>query len=635
MTNINLLTLNSLQNSTQNFRLQDLHYNENNISTNPFFININSSNEFDSIKNYKINNNINYAYVLCMKNNIYDKNINKLFELNSDIDDLKNISNLFELVKISTSVLDSNDILYDSCCIVNNSYLYHIFNDKYTKIYDYEIVCIMIESTKNDILEYISLLYVDTNKILKIKNQYEKLYGVNKQIINNNTLSNIKINSNEITMNETINETINETLNKTTTNEIINEILNLDPIKNEYELYRLLNTILISKKYYDIILLNENILNHCSTLFKKYDQIFQLTFGYAFEYLILDNNNNCILNEKIVSSLPSFSIYENSIELNPYIRTQTRTNEYKMNILCDKNINYKYMLNMFKEQLNLFTTGDTTVDIFNTNSDNNIWHDYNLIGDTIINALSCDFNTLKTYSTIQLSTRTTRSTQSACLIDDIRDKLFINNNIKDIKNVYKKFIHITITDHFISKCYNKEYTNLDDLLNSDELKEYLYCFYVKSNTENNIKLRNKGLQTIQLVPIDNVKILYTNHCINNCTNDCNTVNICYKVSDIDNTLFYDNIAVFINEIIESKISYTFELNNIIYERDIIIVDNNEMKHVYYDGYHLYMSVSYAINFLIHTVDKKKYNVDKIDLTKFTVDENNNFQPWLFDALYNS
>lgn len=149
---------------------------------------------------------------------------------------------------------------------------------------------------------------------------------------------------------------------------------------SDKELFLFSNALLASKDYCHLIVNNLNALNKLNKLFETHKSAYRYSFGYAWLTLFLEETmiktNTTVANRYIfdihtASKLPYFPISFDDPKINPYVTI----------LIDDKNLNLKQNcmslqpienydgygvvdFETFKWRFNLFTSGDSNIDIF-------------------------------------------------------------------------------------------------------------------------------------------------------------------------------------------------------------------------------------------------------------------------------
>jgi hypothetical protein len=319
-----------------------------------------------------------------------------------------------------------------------------------------------------------------------------------------------------------------------------------DSLKLEKDKYDLLNTLLVSKEYCHFVL-NSKLLEKGIDIIKKYIHIFRYSMGYAFTTMYIEEcikKTFCSESDRFVfklntaSKLPYFPFSEKEPKKNPYLPilvadkfldscvnvwsitpTKGRTNR-----LCTQS--------EFNARLNIFTTGDETLDLFKNLNWNNI-----AISGSLIAACVTRFNPLaEMFDTFQRYLTEYYKDSDIDMMINIKDRFKLYNKVLEIFNVVKTNIleynssintdlvkleidqrcaffvnRKFIIDHLIHKL-NKNIDEIIKDLNTDEIKQIVYPKYILYKVEDNKKydeqIQLQYPQYFKAISIENLNIYF-------------------------------------------------------------------------------------------------------------------------------
>ncbi len=334
-------------------------------------------------------------------------------------------------------------------------------------------------------------------------------------------------------------------------------------ITDEFELYNIINIILVSKDYCHM-LLNIKILDKIQKLFDKYKPLYKILFGYTWLTLLIEesimktqttNKNRFVLDINTANKLPQFPFLINDISQNPYLMAmiskdimQTEYNAMSLNCLYDSDEYYGVCtLEQFKWRFNLMVTRNPKYDIFK-----NINWSYFAISGSVISA--CLQKKSPLFDLITLPTNTPeenwleffnqyyKDSDIDMMCNDPSIYGFIDRSIELIEQLKKnmkkyekndiivepiKSMAIILSKTFFTERLNDfnescdfSFTTEDFIQNIDslELREYLYNMYVTHKIKFNNMIRKSEKDTniyiekfLTISPIDDMYVqLITN-----------------------------------------------------------------------------------------------------------------------------
>lgn len=417
----------------------------------------------------------------------------------------------------------------------------------------------------------------------------------------------------------------------------------LDDMQDEQEIYNLLVSLLISKRYCHLVIKNIDLLNRFSYVIDKYNIGIRYAMCYAWlsmyseeciKKTYINENDRFVFTINEAHNLPKFTFKLDELRSNPYysfLVSEEITN-IKSNIM---GVNVENMrlgvckLEEFKRRCNLFIMGDVSINILDGVDMSNLG-----ITGSIIPACITLFNPLQTkFSSLG------RYYEEYYCNSDIDVICNIDCNNKFIERVYKfynelgvnyfnlyndnlsiesyKNTLIIVNDKFIinnivSKGYEYDYVleNLDSL----EIKELFYRRYVVEKIEENEKyftsnkwLDNKFNIFFKIELMENIKVVFIKS-----TDDCKEK---YNFSK-DLFTFKESIKF---KIFGVKLSHNFEIFKTKYPVSFFsVISKFHLPCVrgYYDGNDVYLlpSCISAANTLIN-LDYKYFagTVDPIEI----------------------
>jgi hypothetical protein len=608
------------------------NYNEQNENyeheyNNPFFIGKNKEklNCKEIYKNYK------YIYILCLKNNkILTHDASIIYSKKSIKYKFIQICNeYFDLIKCDIKLINIKKI-NDRTITIKKNDLDNIFNNNdfknefqntelvslfceierdnleiYLKMYEnfnlknMEKLCIMGNYINGYYEKKMTKKIIDTISNINEFSYWNSKYNCNinmthifklrnakfKQLVLSNNQKNK--NNNEYTFNESnvrkyydiydgLHENNKRTYFAKSDNYIIEkyDVINLiNIINNEYELFNIVNSFLVSKDYSHYIVNNIVLLDKLHNIFTKYMPFYKYLFGYTWLSLYIDEcifktkttkNNRYVFDINTANKLPVFPLNYNNPEQNPYLILCVNKNDmmFNNNFLSINAYNYgdNYgvcNLDTFVKRFNIFSTGDENISLFN----NINWNIFGVTGSAmtaccqknpilinlIDNINDTDTNEMDKFkkfiehyysdSDIDLMCNT-RATfdfmkESEILIEKIKENLNImnvsddniNNNNNQNENFEVKNIKsnlILCSEEFFEEHKNNICNYMNAKMNTKEIikkidneniKTYIYDIYVKSkyiyNEKNVEKINSFNEDYFKVSTMDEIKINIT------------------------------------------------------------------------------------------------------------------------------
>ena len=393
---------------------------------------------------------------------------------------------------------------------------------------------------------------IKNNIILPSSNNIKKINYVNNNDNINNGNNNYleSINSyNKMDMSPILNNV--NTLHKRTyyttidndniTCQDINKLI--DTHTDEHELYSLVNALITSKDYCHLILNNIYALTKLSSLFEKYKLAFRYTIGYAWLCFYIEEsilktktttNNRYVFDIHTANKLPIFPLCYENPKINPYLTLliddnslNLKNNCLSINPINDESYYGVCTLDEFKWRLNIFTSRNHNIDIFNGID----WNKFAISGSVITACLQ------KKSPLINLIQPSTLSESDKWLsyfdtyyktsdIDLMCNEQCIFSFVKQSKNIYDivkqniqcsdnefivtsiKSLNISITNYFFDthlNLFNQKYgTSLDEIsfkneINSIQFKEYIYDIYYYNKVKNNNDFINNNIMSNETI----------------------------------------------------------------------------------------------------------------------------------------
>lgn len=220
----------------------------------------------------------------------------------------------------------------------------------------------------------------------------------------------------------------------------------LDDVEDEYEIYNLLISLLISKRYCHLVLRNIKLLDRFSDIIEKYNLAIKYAMCYAWlcmyseeciKKTYINEEDRFVFRINEANKLPRFTFSLDEIRSNPYYSflvseeiTNLKNNIMGVNVdslrlgICD--------LEEFRRRCNIFISGDESIDILDKVDMSNLGITGSIIPAciTLFNPLQSKFDNLRRYY----------------------DEYYCNSDIDVICNIEKN-------DNFIDRVF-KFYTEL-------------------------------------------------------------------------------------------------------------------------------------------------------------------------------
>ena len=255
----------------------------------------------------------------------------------------------------------------------------------------------------------------------------------------------------------------------------------LDDIDNDYEIYNLLITLLISKKYCHLVLRNIELLNKFSNIINKYSLSIKYAMCYAWlcmyseeciKKTYINEEDRFVFRIDEAYNLPRFTFKLDEIRSNPYYSflVSEEVVNLKNNIMGVNVENMKLgVCNLveFRRRCNIFISGDETIDILSGVDMSNLGITGSIIPAcvTLFNPLQTKFDNLGRYYE-----------EYYCNSDiDIICNIECNTNF--IERVYKFYNEVGLN---YSKLYNESlsiesYKNTVVIVNDIFINKYIVC----------------------------------------------------------------------------------------------------------------------------------------------------------------
>lgn len=674
------------------------------IFKNPFFNNdnkilINGDYKYmDEISLKEIYKNFNKLYIICLKDNVEidDRIYNKCLSL-KDLEYFKENINIY----VSNIKLLKNSLHKNQVILVDNYYLNFIKTDNYDEInlllpllnlsdtYYKKYIKQYINDIKfEDYLSLKSINHFYNNKTIN-KNYFKNLlinmdstdYWINMDKLNltnkfidrefklslSQKIKDIKIknlleNLNKIPKEgdiylsylyrDNVHVDISLVLKKNGYNiyylennlEYNKDSLNniLDNLNDEYEIYNLIISLLISKKYCHLILKNSKILEKFNEIIEKYILGVKYAMCYAWlcmyseecikkSYINEDDRFVFTINE--ANNLPKFTFKFNELRSNPYYSflVSEEVANLKNNIMGVKvdNMNLGVCdLDEFRRRSNIFITEDENKNIFEGIDMSNLGITGSIIPAciTLFNPLQTKFNSFSRYineyycdSDIDIICNIDCNNKFIDRIYKFYNELDLNYkklfddrlNIFGFKNTAIIVNNIFIKEKIVNDFYDYDYVieNLDNL----EIKSLFYEYYLDDKIKNNEKyFQSKKWSD------DKYNILFKIELLKD-------VRIILLNSEDENSEKYNNNSLFMFKeslkfkIFGVKLNHNFEIFNTKYPVSFFsIISKFHLPCVrgYYNGDNVYLlpSCISAANTLIN-LDYKYFagSIDPIDI----------------------
>ena len=523
-----------------------------------------------------INKYFNFVYILIKKNNNNNisSNIYKKIITDEIIDIIKDN---FILWKTSINIIQ-NDIFFNKIILMskNKAQLFNIFN---FILDETNIVIPFFNITFSSLLPYLE--NIEGNNLEKIYNNM-----IISQFLNNNNILNE--NNNELFKNIkesyywTISNNCLKSLTKQFTKRNFNKIIKYNNIINNYliiydsnftkedinkifsnlndtQKYYLFSNLIISKKYYYLVINNEYILNLMKPIINKYIPVFRYLFSYTWLYLyyeekIINNklktNDNIVFDINTASLLPIFPFLYEDIKINPYmsfmvnneiLNPLTNFNGLKEYTYTDNNKNYfnKGICNLtqFRERLNIFIMNKSNLNIF----ENINWNKLKMAicGPIMTACLQVQHPLVNMFDETDFDNKLLRFYNEYYALTNIHIIFLANdifeymNNVNEFYNqivvnmcAYSSYVeteHIYLTPNFEALFYvNDEYIKniiVNENITFDYIKENinkefiikLFKPYLKTILDNKY---NKEFKDISIEELEKIKLNYPDYFVN-------------------------------------------------------------------------------------------------------------------------
>lgn len=303
---------------------------------------------------------------------------------------------------------------------------------------------------------------------------------------------------------------------------------------DDKELFYLFNSLLVSKEYCHMVVNNAQILEKMKPLFDKHKIVYKYLFGYAWLCFYLEEcifktkttkQSRYVLDINTANKLPTFPLCFEDMTQNPYLtllvdnkKIDVSNNAISLGFIADHTGYGVCNLEQFKSRFNLFTTGDSSKNIF----DGINWKDFAISGSVIPACMQ------KQPALLSIVSNPSQSEDDKWLtyfnnyyqdsdIDimcndpsvfgfiekalDVYQKIRTNIGCKETEIEFEpiKTMAIIVTKHFnteklddIRDKLDKQSWQPDDVaknISSFEMKEYLYSEYVDNKRKFNTQLR--------------------------------------------------------------------------------------------------------------------------------------------------
>lgn len=316
-------------------------------------------------------------------------------------------------------------------------------------------------------------------------------------------------------------------------NDLINKIYSL--INDDKLKYNFVNNMLLSKEYCHLIINNKTMLENISPIIEKYKHVFKYTFGYAWLNFYLEE---CLARTKstkysrftfdidTASKLPVFPYVYSDLKQNPYITTLIDDNE----LINDNSYGLNYIdgydgygvcnLNEFQKRLNIFTTGEPNINVFNGLD----WSKFAISGSLITACLQKRSPLLdqlvkkNNNDEIEGFKQFIKKYYNGSDIDLMSNEISLNKFLDSVKTIYElikinlngtdkdthyetvKSFAVAITKHFFVQYlkdfnetygFNKTVEEFESMTDDILFKTYIFNIYIKSKLILNKKLVNE------------------------------------------------------------------------------------------------------------------------------------------------
>jgi len=330
------------------------------------------------------------------------------------------------------------------------------------------------------------------------------------------------------------------------------------------EQYSLLNALLISKDYCDLVVNNRELLIESKDIFAKYKGAFKYTMGYAWLSLSCEEalkltrstkTDRFVFDIETAYNLPQYPFIKSHPKLNPYFSLCVNDSELKFNNQFDAIRNYDGYgvcnLETFKHRLNIFISGDSKRDIFKGLD----WASYAVTGSIIpaclpkktpllhqIEIMNSDkgnnhkdiafksyIDTYYPESDIDVMSNESSTYKFIDRVKDLHNIILTNLELSPEACSYEIFktTAVSITEKFFTATlddFNRKYMLDWDIqtyeynINDIRVKYYLYEIYVRNKLGVNFDLLKSNLDNIksnkflqdfmEITPFEKVTIYY-------------------------------------------------------------------------------------------------------------------------------
>jgi hypothetical protein len=552
------------------------------IFNNPFFNNDNKiliNGNYKSINEISLNeiyNNFSKIYILCLKDNCEIDD--RIYKDNLCLEDLEYIRNNMLIFRSNLKLL-KNDVHKSQVVLIDDYYLNKINSNNYDEI-NLLLPLINLSETnyKKYMKQYINDIKIDDYLSIKSINNFynnnneSNKYYLSKLLMNMDTTDYwVKMNKLNLTgkfiereFNLTLSDKIKDIkLRKLLNNlndipkegdnylsyiyrndvhvdislvlkkngynlyyldnnlDLTTEMLNnvIDDLNNDYEIYNLIVSLLISKKYCHLILKNIKLLNKFDYIIEKYNSAikYAMCYGWLCMYseecikkTYINEEDRFVFKINEAHNLPKFVFKINELRSNPYFSFLVSEDivNLKSNIM---GVNIENMrlgvcnLLEFKRRSNIFISGNENINILEGVDMSNLGLTGSIIPAcvTLFNPLQTKFETLGRYydeyycnsdidvicnleSNNEFIERVYKFFNS---VDSNYKKLFIDSlDINAYKNTVIVVNDIFINNNIVSSDLSYDYIleNLDDL----SVKRLFYKRYLSEKIKDNEKYFN-------------------------------------------------------------------------------------------------------------------------------------------------
>jgi hypothetical protein len=573
------LSIQSIQNELHQTEIIDEEF-----KLNPFYISLNGGN-LSKLKKYPFSQDVIVYYPL---NSSYDENIHQRLIKKDYV-----FKQDFSYMRVSQNILNNSHHKFRSQLVSKEDLCTLFKNDEFNLT---EIVVGLFELSLNDVQQYLIKYksFIDFNQIMKISD-LNKLYNVrtnlSKDILNlkhanywtipHNCMINLTENFTQREFQSKPPQVIKLSHNTTATPEgdspmyptssttrskfhdmsmVLrskhnnrqlfystpkvkldrNVILNLyRSLNSDRDRYSLLNSLLISKDYCDLIVNNKDILLESNNIFEQYKGCFKYTMGYAWLSLSCEESlkltstiktDRFVFDIETANKLPQFPFLKSHPKLNPYFTLCVNDSELTFNNQLDSIKDYDGYgvcdLATFKHRLNIFISGSSTKDIFTGLN----WASYAVTGSLIpaclpkksplLNQIEKNMPTLdkdiafKSYidtyypdSDIDIMSNESSTYKFIDRVQELYEKILTNISLPPEACQYEIFktSAISLTERFFEatlKDFNTKNTLEWDIamyeanLNDIRVRYYLYEIYVRNKLKNNQQIILSNLNNV-------------------------------------------------------------------------------------------------------------------------------------------